>query len=150
MILSLMVGALIFSYGITIMGIPQAITSWVGSLQVSPLVVLILINFLLIFMGIFLEVSSIILITLPILYPLVLALNFDPIWFGVIMILNMEMAVITPPVGMNLYVMKGIASDLSIGDIISGSLPFVIVEAITIALVIAFPSLATWLPSMVK
>lgn len=98
----------------------------------------------------FLDIVSIILITTPIVLPIVIALDLSPIWFGVIMIITCEMAVITPPIGLNLYVIKGIAPDLTLNHIIRGALPFVVVEALVIVILTIFPEIALWLPSVMN
>ena len=113
-------------------------------------VILIGINIVLLILGCVLETVSIILITLPMLYPIIKALGFDPIWFNVVLLINMELALITPPVGMNLFVIKGISEDSSIQDIIAGSAPFAFIMVLEIALLCFFPGIATWLPSVLK
>ena len=101
-------------------------------------------------LGCVLETVSIILITLPMLYPIIKALGFDPIWFNVVLLINMELALITPPVGMNLFVIKGISEDSSIQDIIVGAAPFAVIMVLEIALLCFVPGIATWLPSVLK
>ena len=101
-------------------------------------------------LGCVLETVSIILITLPMLYPIVKSLGFDLIWFNVVMLINMELALITPPVGMNLFVIKGISSDSTIGQIIRGSVPFAIIMGLEIVLLCLAPDLATWLPAVLQ
>lgn len=88
-------------------------------------------------------------LTIPIFYPAIIALGFDPIWFGVIIVLIVEMGVITPPVGINVYVIKGIARDVPIAKIFKGVLPFLIAELIMVGILIAFPKVATFLPSLI-
>jgi TRAP-type C4-dicarboxylate transport system permease large subunit len=87
--------------------------------------------------------------TAPILYPIITAAGFDPIWFGVIMTINMEIGLITPPVGLNLFVIQGIAPDISIGKILKGSFPFVLLMMLQIIILCIFPEIATWLPEAV-
>jgi C4-dicarboxylate transporter DctM subunit len=113
-------------------------------------VVFLAINLLLGFLGCILETVSIILITVPILYPLIMGLGFDPIWFAIIMVVNMELALITPPVGMNLFVIQGICPETRMSEIIKGVLPFGLMMIATIALLAIFPQLATWLPALLK
>lgn len=102
----------------------------------------------LVVVGMFLDIASLILIATPVILPVIVALGYSPIWFGVILIITCEMAVITPPVGLNLYVIKGIASDISLSEIIRGALPFVGVQALAITILIAFPEIALWLPGL--
>ena len=149
-VLIIFVGAMIFSYFLTISQIPQELTFFVASLNVPPLVIIVLINIMLLVLGTILDVGGIIMLTTPILFPIITGLNFDPIWFGVVMAVNLEMAVITPPVGLNLYIIKGIMPDISLSDIIRGAMPFLIVEAIVLALTIAFPQLSLFLPGLMK
>ncbi|MEY3907850.1 MAG: hypothetical protein RLZ52_917, partial [Pseudomonadota bacterium] len=92
---------------------------------------------------------AIILMTAPILYPIITAAGFDPIWFGVILTINMEIGLITPPVGLNLFVIQGIAPDISIGKILKGSFPFVLLMILQIVILCIFPEIATWLPQAV-
>jgi len=148
MILLIMVAALLFGYIITRLMIPQAIVTWIAEANYPSWVVLLLILLFLLIIGMFLDIVSIILIATPILLPVVTAMGLSPIWFGVVMIIACEMAVITPPVGLNLYVIKGIAPDLHINDIIRGALPFVLIEIVAIVILTVFPSLVLWLPSI--
>ncbi|HEX5769754.1 MAG TPA: TRAP transporter large permease subunit, partial [Nocardioidaceae bacterium] len=99
-------------------------------------------------MGFFLPPVSIIVMVTPVLFPLIIGLGFDPIWFGIIMTLNMEMGLITPPVGLNLYVLKGIAPDIPLKEILVGTLPYVGVLAVGIVILSIFPDLVTWLPQL--
>lgn len=148
MILLIMVSALLFGYITTRLMIPQKLMLWVSNLEHSKWIIFLLVLLFLLVIGMFLDIVSIILITTPIVLPIVTALGFDPIWFGVVLIITCEMAVITPPVGLNLYVIKGIAPDLPLGAIIRGALPFVAVEAFAILMLILFPAIALWLPSL--
>ena len=108
MILMIIVGAMLLGYILTLVRIPQEITEFATSLDVSRWVIFIMINIVLIILGMFLETVSIIVITVPILYPIITTLGFDPIWFAIILVINMELALITPPVGLNLFVLKGL------------------------------------------
>lgn len=148
MVLIIMVGALYFGYFLTITGVPGQLISFLGSLEVSRWVIMIGMNVLLGILGCFLDPGSIILITMPLLFPIAVSLGFDPIWFGVIVTMNIEMGLITPPVGMNLFVVKGIAPQVSMADIIRGITPFVVLDVLGIALIMLFPQLSLWLPSM--
>lgn len=105
---------------------------------------------MLLFLGCILESVSIIFITLPILFPLIVQLGFDPIWFNVVMLLNLELALITPPVGMNLFVLQGISPESKMTEIIKGVITFGAAMALEILVLCFFPQLATWLPNIVK
>lgn len=125
-------------------------TNFVVDMQTNRWVIFVAINILLLFLGCILESVSIIFITLPILFPLIVRLGFDPIWFNVVMLINLELALITPPVGMNLFVLQGISPDSKMTQIIKGVIPFGAVMALEILLLCFFPEIATWLPSVVK
>lgn len=114
MIFSIMIGAMLFGYILTILQVPQALMRLVTEGDLNRWIVMLGINIMLLILGCVLETVSIILITLPMLYPIIKALGFDPIWFNVVLLINMELALITPPVGMNLFVIKGISEDLSL------------------------------------
>lgn len=150
MIFAIMIGASLFGFVLTILDAPQALTSYVVGLQASRWFVFIAINILLFFLGCILESVSIIFITLPILFPLIVQVGFDPIWFNVVMMLNLELALITPPVGMNLFVLQGVSPDSKMSQIIRGVVPFGLAVAVEILILCFFPQLATWLPSVVK
>lgn len=150
MICMIIIGAMLFGYLLTATGVISTITGIMLALPLSPWQVFIAINLFWLFLGCFLEVISIILITVPIIFPIIAAMGWDPVWFGIINTINMEMGLITPPVGLNLYVVKGIASDVPIGAIMRGSLPFVLLLALGIALVALVPEVALWLPGNIK
>lgn len=150
MIFAIMIGASLFGFVLTILDAPQALTTYVVSLEANRWLIFVMINILLLFLGCILESVSIIFITLPILFPLVMQLGFDPIWFNVVMLLNLELALITPPVGMNLFVLQGISPDSKMTQIIKGVIPFGAAMALEILILCFFPELATWLPNVVK
>lgn len=149
MILMIVVGAMIFAYILTLAQIPMNICTWVSSLPVSKWGVLIGINIFLLVMGFFMDVAAIIFITMPIIFPIIIKLGFDPIWFGVLVTVNMEMAMITPPIGLNLFIIKGV-STATFGEIIRGSFPFLICTILALAILMLFPDIALWLPSMME
>ena len=150
MIFAIMIGASLFGFVLTILDAPQALTNFVVDMDTSRWVIFVAINILLLFLGCILESISIIFITLPILFPLIVRLGFDPIWFNVVMLLNLELALITPPVGMNLFVLQGISPDSKMTQIIKGVVPVGAAMALEILLLCFFPELATWLPSVIK
>lgn len=127
--------------------VPQELAAMVSDMEVNRWVVLLLINLVLLVMGCFLPPVSIIVMTTPILLPIILAQGFDPIWFGVIMTINMEMGLITPPVGLNLYVLKGIAPHIPLKEILWGSLPYVFVLSLAIVLFSVFPEIVMVIPN---
>ncbi|MBQ5344985.1 MAG: TRAP transporter large permease [Acidaminococcaceae bacterium] len=150
MIFAIMIGATLFGFVLTILQVPQALTLMVTEMHLSRWIFFIMINCLLLFLGCILETVSIIFITVPILYPIILQLGFDPIWFNVILQINMEMALITPPVGMNLFVIQGVSPDSKMTQIVKGVMPYALVMGIEMLILCFVPGLATWLPSIVK
>jgi tripartite ATP-independent transporter DctM subunit len=147
MIFTIIVGATIFSHYLTLTKFPQLLSSVVLGLGTNKWVILIAIIMLYIALGMFLETLSMLLLTLPIIFPVVTNLGFDGIWFGIITCKVFEIALITPPVGMNVYVIAGIATDVSLQDIFLGILPFLIAELITITLLVIFPQISLFLPA---
>lgn len=148
MIGMIIVGAMLFGYVLTVTNVASALSGMVANMNVSPWLILVAINLLLVFLGFFMETLSIIVITIPILAPVVAGMGWDLVWFGIIVTINMEMALITPPVGLNLYVVKGVAPDVPLKTIIKGAIPYVIIMAFTIALIALVPNLALWLPGL--
>lgn len=149
MILFIIAAAGVFSYMLSSLFITQAIAAWISELEVNRWVLLGAINLFLIVAGFFLPPVAVILMTAPILLPVITGAGFDPIWFAVVLTINMEIGLISPPVGLNLYVINGIAPDISLRKILLGSLPFVGCMLIAILVLCLFPGLATWLPNFV-
>jgi tripartite ATP-independent transporter DctM subunit len=149
MILMIVAFSAVLGQVLSFLGVPQDLAQAVAGLEVNRWVVFVLINTLFLVLGFFIPPVAIILITMPVLFPILSQLGFDPIWFGIVMTLNMEMGLITPPVGLNLYVVQGIAPDIPLRDILAGSLPYVAVLAVGILLLVLFPDVATWLPDRV-
>jgi tripartite ATP-independent transporter DctM subunit len=147
MILLIVAFSAVLGQVMSFLGVPQDLAQWVAGLEVNRWVVFLAMNVLFLILGFFIPPVAIILITIPVLFPVITQLGFDPIWFGVVMTLNMEMGLITPPVGLNLYVVQGIAPDIPLRDILVGSLPYVGVLALGIILLIFFPDLVLWLPN---
>lgn len=149
MIMLLVAGAVIFSRFIAVSRLPFAMASWAGSLTLPPFLVMIIILAIYFILGCFIDALALILLTIPIFYPVVVnILGYDPIWFGVISVLVVAMGVITPPVGMNVFIIKGVAKDIPLETIFKGIWPFVIALTVCILLIIIFPQIATFLPSL--
>jgi tripartite ATP-independent transporter DctM subunit len=149
MMFMIMTGAMAFSQILAFSGASSGLVSLAGGLDLPPIMILIFMQLLLIFMGVFMEPLTIMMVTLPIYMPIVKALGFDPLWFGTIMLINMEMATTTPPFGLVLFVMKGVAPpDTRMGDIYKAGLPFLLCDVVAMTLVMVFPSLALYLPSL--
>lgn len=147
LILVIIAGALIMGLFMTLLQVPNTVVSLITAANIPNWAVIATLMVGYIVLGMFLEVVSVMLITLPIVYPLIISLGFDGIWFAVLVTLNMEMALITPPVGMNLYIVKGI-SGAPITDVVRGVLPFFVIMLIGLVLFAIFPQLSTWLPSL--
>ena len=151
MVLIILTGSAAFSQVLAFAGVTSSLTKLGVGLPVHPIVILILMQIILVFLGMFIEQTSIILVTIPIYMPIVSALGWDPVWFGAIMLLNLELATISPPFGMSLFVMKGIASpDTTMGDIYRAALPFVGLNLLVMAIMIFYPALVLWLPSFMR
>lgn len=147
----LLSAGVLFGFVMTYYRVPQQFTEMFAALEMSPYLVLMAIIVFYVILGMFLEPVSMTFITLPTLYPLVMASGFDLIWFGVIYTITMEIAVLTPPVGLNLYVIQGIAKDdLTIGDVILGCLPFIGALLVLLFILIMVPDVALWLPSIME
>ncbi len=149
MILFIIAAAGVFSYMLSSLFITQSIAEWIGTLDVNRWVLMGAINVFLIIAGFFLPPVAVILMAAPILLPIITTAGFDPIWFAVVLTINMEIGLISPPVGLNLYVINGIAPDISLRTILTGSLPYVACMLLAIVLLCLFPGIATWLPDMV-
>ncbi len=150
MVLMIIAGAMLFGYAMTTSNVAPTLSRVVAELDVAPWVAFITINLLLVFLGCFMETLSIIVITAPILIPIIHTLGWDPVWFGIIMTINMEMALITPPVGLNLFVVQGVVRDVPLARIIVGTMPYVFIMAAVLLLVGIFPELATFLPTRIR
>ncbi|WP_176248279.1 MULTISPECIES: TRAP transporter large permease [unclassified Sulfitobacter] len=146
MVFMIIAGAAMFGHAITLVRLPVGVTEAVASFGLGPIGFILVVMVLIFVLGMFLESIAIILITTPILLPTMIALGIDPIWYGILLMINLELAMITPPVGMNLFVIKGI-SNAPLATIVRGAAPFVVIMIAGLALLIAVPELATWLPT---
>jgi C4-dicarboxylate transporter DctM subunit len=149
MIFVIVAGATVFGHFMAVSGIPTAVSDFFSGLPIPANAVMILILIMYLLAGMFMDSLAMVTLTVPILFPTVIALGFDPIWFGVMIVLVVEMGVITPPVGINVYIIKGVVPDIPLGQIFKGATPFLIGMIILAALLLLFPILATWLPSFV-
>ena len=148
MILLIMVGAHFLNFVIGMLGIPQTLTRFVVDLGAGPIQVLFLLILFYLILGCFMETLSMMIATLPVVFPLVVQLGIDPVWFGIFLVLMMETGLITPPIGMNLYIVQGVRGTGSIMDVIWGSLPFVLLMLAFTILLIFWPGLVLWLPNL--
>jgi tripartite ATP-independent transporter DctM subunit len=148
MIFFIIIGAYVFGYFLALSRIPSNLASWVSDLDVSRYVVLVIILIMYAILGCLMDSLAMILLTVPIFFPVILDLGFDPIWYGVLMVMVMEMGLITPPVGMNIYIVKGLAGDVSMGMVMKGVIPHVIAICVALAIMLAFPDIALTLPRL--
>jgi tripartite ATP-independent transporter DctM subunit len=150
MIFSLIWGVLIFVRFLGFSGLPEAFTEWIIGLDASPMVIMICILLAYAVLGMFMDAIGMLLLTLPVVYPAVIALGFDSIWFGIIVVKMAEVCLITPPIGLNCFVVNGVRPDIALTDVFRGIALFFIADVITIALLLAYPEIVTWLPSLMK
>lgn len=149
MIMLMIAGAIIFGRFMAVSRVPFELANWVGSLPLPPFAIMGMVMFIYLILGCFIDALALILLTIPIFYPVVVGtLGYDPIWFGVIVVLVVAMGVITPPVGMNVYIIKGIAPEIPLEVIFKGVWPFIMAIIVCIILLMIFPGIATFLPSL--
>ena len=148
MIMMIIAAAALFSYMLSSLFVTQSIAQWIAAMEANRWLLLGMINVFLLVAGFFLPPVAVILMTAPILMPLVLQAGFDPYWFAVVLTINMEIGLITPPVGLNLYVIDGIAPDVGLPRILRGALPYALLMVLGIVLLCVFPGIATWLPGI--
>lgn len=146
MIMMIIGASELFSFTLSSLFVTQSVAEWIAALEVNRWVLMGIINVFLLVAGFFLPPVAVILMTAPILLPIITGAGFDPYWFAVVLTINMEIGLITPPVGLNLYVINGIAPDISLKEILLGSAPFVGCMVLAIVILCLVPELATWLP----
>jgi TRAP-type C4-dicarboxylate transport system permease large subunit len=146
-VLTVLIGALLFGYFLTVTQTPQKVTEFLTSLGLGRYGVLALIMVMYIVLGCLMDSLAMIILTIPIIFPVITQLGFDPIWFGVIIVMTVELGLIHPPVGMNVFVIKSVVQEVTFSTIFKGVLPFIVTDLIRLVILIAFPILALWLPS---
>jgi tripartite ATP-independent transporter DctM subunit len=146
-IFAILIGALLFGYFLTITQTPQQVTLFLTGLGLGRYGVLAVIMLMYLVLGCVMDAMAMIILTIPIIFPVITALGFDPIWFGIIIVMTVELGLIHPPVGMNVFVIKSVVRDVSIGTVFVGVIPFVITDIVRLVILISFPILSTWLPS---
>jgi C4-dicarboxylate transporter DctM subunit len=147
MVLFIIAGATVFGHFMTVTRIPFLLADWMAGLPLPPMAIVGIIAFVFFIGGFFMDSMALTVLLIPIFYPLLISLNIDLIWFGVIVVLLAEMGVITPPVGVNVFVMKGIAPDVPLESIFKGILPFLVALIVCLIILVVFPQIATFLPS---
>jgi tripartite ATP-independent transporter DctM subunit len=150
MILCVIAGATVFGHFMAVSTIPFILADWVGSLPLPPMAIVGVIVIIYLVGGCFMDAMALVVLTVPVFYPVVVRLGLDPIWFGVIIVLVSEMGVITPPVGVNVYVIKGIAPEIPLETIFKGIFPFLVAILVNAGIMMAFPRLALFLPGLTR
>lgn len=148
MVLFLVTGANVFTYFLALSTIPMQVATWASGLDVSPYLIHTVIILIYLFLGCFLDAISMMVLTMPVIFPVVQALNFDPIWFGVVAVLMMEAGLITPPMGLNIFTVAGVAKGVAVETIFKGVTPFLLAVFVVVALISIFPQIALFLPQM--
>jgi tripartite ATP-independent transporter DctM subunit len=146
-VFTVLIGALLFGYFLTITQVPQSVTGFLTGLGIGRYGVLALIMVMYLVLGCLMDAMAMIILTVPIIFPVVAELGFDPIWFGVIIVMTVELGLIHPPVGMNVFVIKSVVQDVTFSSIFKGVLPFIATDIVRLIILIAFPMIALWLPS---
>jgi len=148
MIFSIIWGVLIFVRFLGFAGLPEAFAQWVVSLDVPPIMIMICILLFYVVLGMFMDAIGMLLLTLPVVYPAVIALGYDPIWFGIIVVKMAEICLITPPIGLNCFVVNGVRPDIPLTTVFRGIMPFFLADVVTVGLFLAFPEIILWVPRM--
>ena len=144
----IIIGASIFTYFVTLTELPDTVVIWIESLDVHPLVVMFLLYLMYLVLGSVFDTVAAMVITLPLVFPLILSLGFDPIWFGVVNIMVIEIGLITPPIGINVFVVYGMAKTVPLKTIFKGIIPFFIADIVRLAILTVFPGIVLWLPTV--
>ena len=150
MVMLIVFAAVFLNFVLAVVGLTDLLSNFVNGLGLEPMQTMIVIVIAFMILGCFMEAFSLLLIATPLLAPIVAGMGFDLIWFGILMMLMLETALITPPIGINLYVIQGVRKNGPISDVIIGTLPFLVALILMIVLLLAFPQIALWLPDMMK
>lgn len=146
-VFTILIGALLFGYFLTITQTPQKVTEFLTGLGIGPYGILALILLMYLVLGCLMDALAMVILTVPIIFPVIVHLGFDPIWFGIIIVMTVELGLIHPPVGMIVFVIKSVVHDVDFTTIFKGVLPFIVTDLIRLLILIAFPIIALWLPS---
>ena len=140
------IGAVLFGRFLTVTRMPQDLATFVATLDWPPVSILLVVIVGYLLLGMFLDSLAIILLTVPIMFPVMTQLGYDPIWFGILLVMVIEIGLITPPYGMNVFVLKSVSPDVSLSTVYRGVLPFVLTDFVRVLLIVLFPFLVLWLP----
>jgi tripartite ATP-independent transporter DctM subunit len=150
-ILMILTGAITFGQILAFSGVSRELATAISGLPLPPIMIVICMQISLLFIGTFMDTGSMVMVTMPIFMPIILALGIDPVWFGVVVLLNMEMSSVTPPIGMMLFVMKGVAPEgTTMADVYRAGIPFLLCDFVAMILIMAFPTLVLWLPNLMR
>jgi C4-dicarboxylate transporter, DctM subunit len=147
MIFTILIGAILFNNFLILASMPTLVSGWISALPLGKTAILLVIIGMYFILGCLLDSLAMILLTIPIVFPIISALGYDPVWFGIVIVMVVELGLITPPIGMNVFVIKGIARDVPLETIFRGVMPFIVAQVILILILVAFPQIALWLPS---
>lgn len=147
MIFMILIGAMTLNFFLGITRMPMALADFIGGLSVPPIFVIVAILFIYLLLGCIMDPMAMILLTVPIFFPMVMKLGFDPIWFGILIVRAVEMGLITPPIGINVFVIKGVARDTSLSEVFIGIIPFLAADIVCVTLLIVFPQISLFLPN---
>jgi tripartite ATP-independent transporter DctM subunit len=147
MIFTILIGAILFNNFLILASVPTLISDWITGLPLGREAILIVILLMYLVLGCMLDSLAMVLLTIPIVFPIIKALGYDPVWFGIVVVMVVELGLITPPIGMNVFVIKGIAKDVPLETIFRGVMPFVVAQIALIAILVLLPQIALWLPS---
>jgi C4-dicarboxylate transporter DctM subunit len=150
MLFTLLIAATIFANFVNFTSMPGDLKEWITHLGLSPVMIVGAMMVIYVLLGTVMEELTMVLLTIPLFFPIVVALGFDPVWFGVLIVMVIQIGLVSPPVGMNLFVINTLLPKVGLGNIFRGVWPFVVVQMITLGILLAFPSLSLWLPSFMK
>ena len=150
MLFSILIGAMLFANFVTFSGMPSEMQTFVKNLEVPPVVVILFIVAIYVLLGCLMESMSMILLTIPVFFPIVIGLGYDPVWFGILVVCVVEIGLITPPVGMNVFVLRAMVPDIPINSIWRGLVPFIVADIVRICILVAIPAFVMFLPKLLK
>lgn len=150
MMFIVLIGAMLFSNFVNVAGLPAVLTGWLGQLQTEPMLVLLAILVIYLVLGCLLETLSMLVLTIPVFFPIVHMLGFDPVWFGILVVVAIEISLITPPIGLNVFVLASVLPDVSAPTIFRGIMPFIAVDILRLAIIVLVPGVALYLPSLMR
>ena len=150
MLFLILIGALMFAEFVNITTMPADLKSFVSQFEVNPLMVVAAIMVIYVILGTAMEELSMILLTVPLFFPLIVHMGLDPVWFGILIVVVVEIGLISPPVGMNMFVLRTLLPEVPTGTVFSGVLPFMWADVVRLILLVTFPWLSLWLPSLMR